>query len=344
MSLASNLARSVKVELIAKLAASYEAYDGGTLIKNVAPHNVRDYFRKYGSTARKFDQNSDSDVYIGYVRMSGKPEFLSAIVLAGHHAIAVSFDSETDESNDFLTLLAKKEFADRINAAVERAAAFVKQAPPPAPAPERVAAPPPAPSPAPLNVEKTNAMWWILAICLAVVFATIFLTKYFLERVNQPQLAQAGFASQGNYYQPVPQYSDTPSLSENIPQGYEQKGSLIEGGTYGMLDAIMTGVDEANAAFLEDGMWGAESASKTCWEHASSSSTIYDVDRCAAFDMAAQYRDSLGNQTIGTPLSTHFLGSGVRMRQAYDRFSESDARRISVVQGQTAIILRDLSS
>ena len=55
MSLASNFARSVKVELIAKLVTSYEAYDGGTLIKNVAPHKVRDSFstiREHGAQVR----------------------------------------------------------------------------------------------------------------------------------------------------------------------------------------------------------------------------------------------------------------------------------------------------
>ena len=127
MSLASNFARSVKVELIAKLVTSYEAYDGGTLIRNVAPHNVRDYFRKYGSTARKFDHIESDDIYVGYVRMPGKPEFLSAIVLAGEHAVAVSFDSETNDSNDFLTLMAKKEFAERMTAAVQRASAIMRK-------------------------------------------------------------------------------------------------------------------------------------------------------------------------------------------------------------------------
>lgn len=127
MSLISNFARSVKVELIAKLATSYEAYDGGTLIKGVAAHNIRDYFRKYGNTARKFDHVKENDIYIGYVRMSGKPEFLSAIALAGDNAVAVSFDFAVDESNDFLTLMAKKEFADRMTLAVRRASALMKE-------------------------------------------------------------------------------------------------------------------------------------------------------------------------------------------------------------------------
>jgi len=339
MSLASNFARNIKVELIAKLTTSYEAYDGGTLIKNVAPHNVRDYFRKYGSTARKFDQNNDGDVYIGYVRISGKPEFLSAIVLAGHHAIAASFDSETDESNDFLTLMAKKEFADRINAAVERAASYMRQAIAPAPT-----SPPPVPSASPAAPKKDRAVWWMLGIGAAALIAAALLVQDYQNRINQPQPPMAGFALEDSYEQNGPQYSAAPPVSADIPQGYEQKGSVIEGVTFGMADAIATGVDELNATFLEGGIWGAESTSRACWDQAKFATSIFEVDKCVAFDLAAQYRDNIGHEAIGTPLSVHFSDSDTRIRQSYARFDESSLERIAVVEGQTAILLRDLSS
>ncbi len=338
MSLASNFARSVKVELIAKLVASYEAYDGGTLIKNVAPHNVRDYFRKYGSTARKFDHIEGDDIYVGYVRMPGKPEFLSAIVLAGEHAVAVSFDSGADDSNDFLTLMAKKEFAERMTAAVQRASAIMRKVVAPTP----VA---PAAAPEPTAAKKDNSVGWMLIAIVAVIGGAIFLIPMLTaQTTRETENPMANFRLQDSYEQGGPQYSAVPAVSADIPQGYEQKGSVIEGVTYGMADAIETGVDELNASFSEGGMWGAEAASMACWDRAKSSTSIFEVDRCAAFDLTAQYRDGIAHGSIGTPLNEHFSNTAVRMRQAYSRFSESSEQRVALVEGQTAILLRDLST
>lgn len=231
MSLASNLARSIKVELIAKLASSYEAYDGGTVIKNVAPHNVRDYFRKYGSTARKFDQNSDGDVYTGYVRISGKPEFLSAIVLAGQHAIAVSFDSETDESNDFLTLMAKKEFADRINAAVERAAAYMRQSIAPAPT-----SPSPVPPTSPVIPKKDHTVWWMLGIGAAALVAAALFVQDYLNRVNQPQPSMTGFALQDSY--DVGASEIPPHVRDFSPPNYSAPAPVLQVPPYEASDGV----------------------------------------------------------------------------------------------------------
>ncbi len=338
MSLASNFARSVKVELIAKLVTSYEAYDGGTLIKNVARHNVRDYFRKYGSTARKFDHIESDDIYVGYVRMPGKPEFLSAIVLAGEHAVAISFDAETDDSNDFLTLMAKKEFAERMTAAMQRASAIMRKVVAPTP----VA---PAAVPEAAAAKKDNSVGWMLIAIVAVIGGAIFLIPMLTaQTARETENPMANFRLQDSYEQGGPQYSATPPVSADIPQSYEQKGSVIEGVTYGMADAIETGIDELNASFSEGGMWGAEAASIACWDKAKSSTSIFEVDRCAAFDLTAQYRDGIAHGSIGTPLNEHFSNTTVRMRQAYSRFSESSEQRIALVEGQTAILLRDLST
>jgi hypothetical protein len=119
---------------------------------------------------------------------------------------------------------------------------------------------------------------------------------------------------------------------------------VIEGVTYGMADAVETGIDELNASFSEGGMWGAEAASIGCWDKGNSSRSRLELDRCAAFDLTAQYRDGIAHGSIGTPLNEHFSNTTVRMRQAYSRFSESSEQRIALVEGQTEILLRDLST
>jgi len=201
MSLLTNFARSVKVEFIAKLATSYEAYDGGTLINGVAPHNIRDYFRKYGSTARKFEHVEDGDIYIGYVRMSPKPEFLSALVLAGDNAVAVSFDSEVDEGNDFLTLMAKKEFADRMTLAVQRAAALMKKAalstqPPPQASQKTMASVPSG------QARKSNDwIGWVAILLVVGILGGVFLIPMLDE--NSGPASTASTQEQAGYIAPT---------------------------------------------------------------------------------------------------------------------------------------------
>lgn len=338
MSLASNLARSVKVELIAKLATSYEAYDGGTLIKNVAPHNVRDYFRKYGNTARKYDHIENDDIYVGYVRMSDRPEFLSAIVLAGAHAVAVSFDSETDDSNDFLTLMAKKEFAERMTAAVQHASAIMRKAAAPTPV-----ATPAAPQP---TVKKKDAsLGWTLAAVIGVLMgASLVIPTLTGLTTREAAPPTSGFNLEDSYNESGPQYSAAPPVSTDIPQGYEQRGSVIEGVTLGMADAIMSGIDEFNAAYSAEGMTGATSKSMECFDRAKSSSSIFDIDRCAAFDFAAQSLDNEVSGSLGLPRIEYFEKTNERLKQAYSRFSDNYIQRMSIVKGQTAIVIRDTSN
>lgn len=230
MSLASNFARSVKVELIAKLATSYEAYDGGTLIKNVAPHNVRDYFRKYGSTARKFDHIEGDDIYVGYVRMPGKPEFLSAIVLAGEHAVAVSFDSETDDSNDFLTLMAKKEFAERMTAAVQRASTIMRKVVAPTP----VA---PAAAPKPTVAKKDNSVGWMLIALVAVIGGAIFLIPMLTEQ-TAPETTNlmANFRLQDSY--DVTPSDMPPHVSDFAPPTYSDAAPVVHVPPYEVSDGV----------------------------------------------------------------------------------------------------------
>lgn len=340
MSLASNFARSVKVELIAKLVTSYEAYDGGTLIKNVAPHNVRDYFRKYGSTARKFDHIEGDDIYVGYVRMPGKPEFLSAIVLAGEHAVAVSFDSETDDSNDFLTLMAKKEFAERMTAAVQRASAIMRKvvAPTPPPAPRAPETPPP-------ETKSDQTFNKILpAIIVVAIGAGLFaLWAFNNQQGSQRQLVSAPYISPT--YDPIAPNSGSqpyPRTDSAMPvESSVTEHSSDATVTMGMLDSIMTGVDSFNAAHTSDGMLGAITRSQECWSSVSSATDMTDLDKCAAFDIAAQLYDQSASANYGFPLQSYFTETNARVEQAYARFPASSIQRLALIKGETAKVLLD---
>lgn len=344
MSLLTNFARGVKVELIAKLAASYEAYDGGTLIKGVASHNIRDYFRKYGNTARKFEHIADGDIYIGYVRMSGKPEFLSAIVLAGENAVAVSFDSEVEESNDFLTLMAKKEFADRMTLAVQRAAALMrKEAPTIRPAPQAEPKAIAAAQSGPTRKDN-GALGWMALLSVGGVLGAIFLIPLLVENNKAAAPSTAGYAVSDSYETGV-EYSapsDTvdrsmaPSSPEEI-QGYIGDTPL----TYGMLDSIMGGDDAFLAVYRSGGMLEAISYSQNCLSQASASAQISAVDECAAFDFIAQFTDEAASAGNGFPLQDYFRETNARLDAAYARFPEHSPERLALIKGQAAKVLSD---
>lgn len=346
MSLLTNFARGVKVELIAKLATSYEAYDGGTLIKGVARHNIRDYFRKYGSTARKFDHIAEDDIYIGYVRMSYKPEFLSAIILAGENAVAVSFDSEVGESNDFLTLMAKKEFADRMTAAVQRAASFMrKAAPEPAPAPKpqakAIAAPPTDPA------QKGNdGLGWKLLLTVGAVMGIVILVSILTERQQAAAPPTGNFALPESYGTdagniapsgsvPLTESAATPSPDDT--HGYLGDTAL----TYGMMDSIMGGIDEFVAVYRRGGMSEAVSHSRQCFSQAESSTQISDLDKCAAFDFTAQFIDNAAVSQDGFPANQYFAETNARLDALYARFPEHDLERLALIKGQTAVVMRE---
>ena len=343
MSLLTNFARGVKVELIAKLAISYEAYDGGTLIKGVAPHNIRDYFRKYGNTARKFEHIDDGNIYIGYVRMSGKPEFLSAIVLAGENAVAVSFDSEVEESNDFLTLMAKKEFADRMTLAVQRAAALMrKEAPPIRPAAQTEKAIASAPS-GPTRKDD-GAFGWMAILSVGGILGALFLIPLLVENNKGAAPSMANFALSDSY-EPGVEYgapsgtvdrSMAPSSPEDI-RGYTGDTPF----TYGMLDSIAAGDEAFVAVYRSGGMLEAISFSRNCLSQAGASAQISAVDECAAFDFIAQFTDEAVSAGNGFPLQDYFRETNARLDAAYARFPEHSPERLALIKGQAAVVLSD---
>ncbi|HCQ53254.1 MAG TPA: hypothetical protein DIV82_03840 [Brevundimonas diminuta] len=341
MSLISNFARGVKVELIAKLVTSYEAFDGGTLIRGVAPHNIRDFFRKYGSTVRKFDHIADGDIYVGYVRMPGRSEFLTALILAGDNAVAVSFDSEVGESNDFLTLMAKKEFADRMTAAVQKAAALMRAASPPPPVSAQPTVRPASsttPGPEP---RRNDAMGWLVLICVAIV-AVIVLVPMLSQR--QPAASSGQTLTGTGAFDPatVPLASYA-TETDVLPQPDPRTG-VVEGITFGMADSIMGGVDDFNAVYSEGGMTGAEARSAQCLRQAEASGQIHELDQCAAFDFTAQLVDEAVQPSHGFPLNAYFQSANARLDQAYSRYPEHSVERFAMIRAQTAVVLQDLMS
>src|SRR6478672_972655 len=345
MSLLTNFARGVKVELIAKLATSYEAYDGGTLIKGVAPHNIRDYFRKYGSTARRFEHIEDGNIYIGYVRISGKPEFLSGVVLSGENAVAVSFDSEVEESNDFLTLMAKKEFADRMTLAVQRATAMINKAVPPVQPASQLQSTAATSARSGQARDSNNAIGWmsILVAGGVIVALLLILVPPMIEKQTAAP-SMAGSTVSGSYETGV-EYSapsDTVdrSMAPSSPEEIHGDTSL----TYGMLDSIMGGADAFLNVFRSGGMIEAVAYSENCLSQARASAQISAVDECAAFDFTAQLTDEALSAGNGFPLQNYFRETNARLDAAYARFPEHSPERLALIQRQTAVVLSDTVS
>ncbi|WP_413725642.1 hypothetical protein [Sodalis sp. RH16] len=101
---------------IAQAASSQEAFDNGKGTAFSVPEIIELYFHKYGSTQKKFDYHSSPKLYIGYVKIPGKDEFLSVILIQPKGSIAVSFHPDALYSNDLFGLMAKKAFADKIAA------------------------------------------------------------------------------------------------------------------------------------------------------------------------------------------------------------------------------------
>lgn len=341
MSLISNFARGVKVELIAKLVTSYEAYDGGTLIKGVVPHNIRDFFRKYGSTARKFDHIADGNIYVGYVRMPGRPEFLAALILADDNAVAVSFDSEHSESNDFLSLMAKKEFADRMTVAVQKAAALMRTAASSSP----VSTPPtvrPASTAAASPASKSgDVTGWLVLIFVGLAAVALLIPILSQQGSASSEQTQTGTGAFDAAAVPVAPYAT--ETYDALPQPDPRTG-VVEGITFGMADSIMGGVDDFRAVYAEGGMIGAEARSAECLRRAEVSGQIHELDQCAAFDFTAQFIDEAVNTGQDFPLNGYFQGANVRLEQAYARYPEHTVERFAMIRGQTAVVLQDLAS
>lgn len=345
MSMLTNLARGAKVELIAQLASSYEAFDGGTLMKNVSPHNIRDYFRKYGSAVRKFDHIADGDIYIGYVKIRGKPEFLSAIVMAGGNAVASAFDSIFDQSDDFLNLLAKKEFADIVALAVRRATVrMVELAPPPPPLPSQPTKPDTS-VPKPSSAESTILLILGLAVVLFLILVFVKITvENSYSSLTQPAPERVDYARAPDQYDaPLPSSSEEP-LPNPVPNE-ELTGPLVNTAlTYRMLDSIMSGVDEFLTVSRSSGISGAVWHSKDCLSRADASAQIDDLDKCAAFDFTAQFADNAASIENGFPTDEYFRETNARLETAYARLPEGSATRMALIKGQTAVVLRDTFS
>ena len=163
--------------------------------------------------------------------MPGKPEFLSAIVLAGEHAVAVSFDSETNDSNDFLTLMAKKEFAERMTAAVQRASVIMRKVVAPTPVAPAAAASEPT------VAKKDNSVGWMLIAIVAVIGGAIFLIPRLTEQtVQETENPMANFRLQDSYDVTPPEMP--PHVSDFSPPTYSDPAPIVQIPPYDVSDGV----------------------------------------------------------------------------------------------------------
>lgn len=106
-------ALTVSADRIAQKAASPEAFNGGvgTAFSN---EGVEAFFRKYGSTEKRFDYRSDPPMYLGYVKVPKKDEFLAVVLMQNGGSVVASFYPHLSHSQDILGLMSKKLFVDEI--------------------------------------------------------------------------------------------------------------------------------------------------------------------------------------------------------------------------------------
>lgn len=114
MSFLAGLARTGSAALIAKKAASDEAFENGKQLASHGRETIELYFNKYGSTAKKFEYHQKGNFCIGYVKSSERGEFLSVILMSEAGCVACSFEPPMQFGQDFLGLMGKKEFADQV--------------------------------------------------------------------------------------------------------------------------------------------------------------------------------------------------------------------------------------
>lgn len=107
-------AAKFSVDLIAKKASSQEAFDTGVSTAFTQKEIIENYFKKYGSTEKKFEYYQVPEFYIGYVRTSSHREFLSVVLISPEGSVVTSFYADFGGGQDFLSLMRKKSFADEV--------------------------------------------------------------------------------------------------------------------------------------------------------------------------------------------------------------------------------------
>lgn len=102
------------VDMLAKVAASPEAFDCAVPTAISLKVTIESYFFKYGSTKQLFEYHPSPGFYIGYVKVPNKSEFLSVVIMHEKGSYMSSFWPEIDYGQDMLGLIGKKIFADKI--------------------------------------------------------------------------------------------------------------------------------------------------------------------------------------------------------------------------------------
>jgi hypothetical protein len=115
LSILNKAAIALGANRIAQVAASPEAFADRVMTAYSAPETIEFYYRKFGSTERKFDYHPYPRLYVGYIKVPDKDEFLSVVFLNpdGGSAVA-SYWPDFTYGQDLLGLMGKKAFADQI--------------------------------------------------------------------------------------------------------------------------------------------------------------------------------------------------------------------------------------
>lgn len=99
-------------KLIAKKASSPQAFENGVAMAFTQKEGIEIFFRKYGSTEKKFDYYPNPEFYIGYVKIDNQDEFLTVVLISESGSVVSSFWPDLQNGQDFFGLMRKKEFVE----------------------------------------------------------------------------------------------------------------------------------------------------------------------------------------------------------------------------------------
>lgn len=106
-------------------------------------------------------------------------------------------------------------------------------------------------------------------------------------------------------------------------------------------DTVRAGTRDFVTVVRETGIIGAHAASQSCAERLLASNNILDVDRCVAFDIAANMLDSGVSRVSGAPRNEYFAYRGFDIPLLYSRFDQFTPSRIGIISSTVEQVLNE---
>lgn len=106
-------------------------------------------------------------------------------------------------------------------------------------------------------------------------------------------------------------------------------------------DSVRAGARDFVTVVRENGIIGARLASQSCAERIRTSNNILDVDRCVAFDIAANMLDSGVSEVSGAPRDGYFANRGFDMPFLYARFDQFSPNRLAIISSTVEQVLNE---